>query len=99
MSVRVSKVRVGDEELIVISRPIPAVESRLTPAELEVAKLVAAGLTNAEISAVRGRSERTIANQIGNILHKLRADSRHQIARVLGALGTETPGKGRAGQR
>ena len=88
MTVRVSKVRMLGEELIVISRPIPAAESRLTPAEIEVAKLVAAGLTNAEIAALRKRSERMIANQIGNILRKLRADSRHQVGRVLAAVGS-----------
>ena len=79
MTLRVTKFNVGDEELIVISRPVPVSAKRLTPAEIEVAKLVEAGLSNVAIATLRKRSERTIANQIANILQKLGVASRHQI--------------------
>lgn len=82
--VRVTALRHGEDELIVISRPIRATTrsaKTLTPAEVEVAKLVAAGLGNAEIALLRGRSERTIANQVASVLQKLGAPSRHHLGR------------------
>jgi DNA-binding NarL/FixJ family response regulator len=80
----------GGDELIVVSIASPRVEARLTESEGEVAKLVAAGLSNAEIAAARRRSERTVANQVASVLEKLGAASRHQVARVVG-LETRAP--------
>jgi DNA-binding NarL/FixJ family response regulator len=88
---RVTQLRVGDEELLVIGLPLSsrddAEAARLTKVELQVAKLAAAGLSNAEIAAVRRRSERTVANQMASILRKAGVSSRHQLGRLVAAAG------------
>jgi DNA-binding CsgD family transcriptional regulator len=48
----------------------------LTPRELEVLRLVAAGMTNRAIAANLTISEKTVANHVGNILGKLGLSSR-----------------------
>jgi DNA-binding NarL/FixJ family response regulator len=53
----------------------------LTHAELGVARKLVEGLTNAQIAAVRGTSERTVANQVAAIFRKLRVGSRAELAR------------------
>ena len=52
----------------------------LTPRELEVAYLVARGLTNRRISEELTISERTVATHVGRILKKLGFGSRSQLA-------------------
>jgi len=52
----------------------------LASREVEVAKLVAEGLTNRQIGARLFISERTVATHVRNILNKLGFDSRAQIA-------------------
>jgi DNA-binding NarL/FixJ family response regulator len=52
----------------------------LTQREQEVAHLVAAGRTNAEIAAMLYLSPRTVERHVSNILTKLRYRSRVQIA-------------------
>jgi DNA-binding CsgD family transcriptional regulator len=52
----------------------------LTAAEGEVLAMVCEGLSNAEIATRRGRSVRTIANQVASILAKTGATSRRQVA-------------------
>lgn len=84
MTARTSFVQMGDTELVIVSKPLIPVDSCLTPSELEVARLIAAGRSNAEVAAARGRSERTIANQVASILRKLGISSRHQIAHLVG---------------
>ena len=54
--------------------------SSLTPRELEVAHLVAQGLTNRRISEELSISERTAATHMGRILKKLGFGSRSQLA-------------------
>jgi DNA-binding NarL/FixJ family response regulator len=56
-----------------------AAQRRLTRAELEIARMLRGGLSNAEIAAARGRSLRTIANQVAAILRKLGVSSRHEV--------------------
>jgi non-specific serine/threonine protein kinase len=56
----------------------PAVS--LSRREREVAALVAAGLTNRQISAELSISERTAGNHVARILHKLHLHSRTQVA-------------------
>ncbi|MCZ7680544.1 MAG: helix-turn-helix transcriptional regulator [Sandaracinaceae bacterium] len=81
---------------IVVSYPLEtspglALEAVLSPAEIEVAKLVIAGLSNAEIGARRGTSARTIANQVAAVLRKLGLESRRDLkarAFVSGSLRT-----------
>jgi predicted ATPase/DNA-binding SARP family transcriptional activator/DNA-binding CsgD family transcriptional regulator len=68
------------------SAPVPKDPSASEPAphlsgrEREVVVLVARGLTNRQISAHLGISERTAGNHVGRILGKLRLRSRAQIA-------------------
>jgi DNA-binding CsgD family transcriptional regulator len=52
----------------------------LTPAEAEVARLAAAGHSNAAISRARRVHVRTIANQLESIYRKLGIASRHELA-------------------
>jgi DNA-binding NarL/FixJ family response regulator len=55
-------------------------ESRLSARELEVLRGVARGMDNAEIAAELGISPRTAKNHVSNILGKLGAASRLQVA-------------------
>lgn len=55
----------------------------LTAAESAVSAQVATGLSNAEIAAARGVSERTVVKQVAAAMRKLRCDSRRQLAFVL----------------
>ena len=52
----------------------------LSPRELEVAELVAVGLTNKEIGQKLFRAERTVDNHVQHIFNKLGFNSRAQIA-------------------
>ena len=54
-------------------------EPTLTAAEREVLALVRQGLSNAEIAAQRGRSVRTIANQVAHLLEKTGRPSRRAL--------------------
>jgi len=76
------------EPLIVISLPAirnSEVTDGLTPAECEIARDVVAGLGNEAIAHQRGRSARTIANQLQSIYRKLGVSSRAELtALVLG---------------
>jgi ATP/maltotriose-dependent transcriptional regulator MalT len=54
----------------------PADSHGLTPRELEVLRLVAAGRTNRQIAAVLVLSEHTVARHVQNIFTKLRVSSR-----------------------
>lgn len=56
------------------------VDEELTAAEQEVLALVVAGHSNRAIAALRGRSTRTIANQVGSLLLKTGCASRHVLA-------------------
>jgi DNA-binding CsgD family transcriptional regulator len=56
------------------------VDNGLTPRELEVAHLLAAGLTNAELARRLFISPRTAAVHVSNILGKLGVSSRTQVA-------------------
>ena len=70
---------------------------RLTERELEVLRLVTSGLRNKEIAARLGVSENTAKFHLRNILEKLHAGSRTELAtRALreGLVGPEPPGDG-----
>lgn len=51
----------------------------LTTAERDVLDLLAQGLTNEQIATLRGRSIRTIANQVASLLAKTKAPSRRTL--------------------
>jgi DNA-binding CsgD family transcriptional regulator len=55
-------------------------DSPLTTRELEVARLVASGLTNAQIAARLGVSARTVVNHLEHIRTKLDVHTRTQVA-------------------
>jgi DNA-binding NarL/FixJ family response regulator len=57
-----------------------AVRSPLSPREIEVARLVARGLTNKQIGEALFVSERTAENHVQHILVKLGFSNRSQIA-------------------
>ncbi|MBL9022412.1 MAG: hypothetical protein JNL21_09430 [Myxococcales bacterium] len=60
--------------------PSPEQDPRLTAAERDVLALVRLGWTNKAIAAARGRSERTIANQVAALLRKMEQPSRRALA-------------------
>jgi DNA-binding CsgD family transcriptional regulator len=60
----------------------PVDDTRLTAAERDVLDLLVEGKSNREIADTRGRSERTVANQVASILAKTGCSSRRAL-RVL----------------
>ena len=77
----VFEVDLGGERLVVISISVEADQlDTLAKAELEVALDAIAGLSNRAIAAKRGRSARTIANQLASIYRKLGVGSRAELA-------------------
>lgn len=73
---------------LVIELPADELElpDSLTDAEKEVVALVAQGLSNEEIGKARGRSARTIANQLAAVYRKLGVFSRTELlAKLTGA--------------
>ena len=71
---------VGKDAYALLECPMPptaeTVCGRLTPAEREVARLIAAGTSNVEIARRRRSSPRTVANQAATIFRKLGVTSR-----------------------
>jgi predicted ATPase/DNA-binding CsgD family transcriptional regulator len=67
----------------------PAVE--LTPRQLEVAALVAAGKTNRQIGRALGISEKTAEIHLRNIMDRLQASSRARVAAWASARGLQPP--------
>ena len=73
----------GGESFVVMSLPTgsPASQSEgLSAAERQVADDAASGLSNGAIAKKRGRSPRTIANQLASIYRKLDVASRAELA-------------------
>lgn len=60
----------------------PALTERLTPREREVLRLVARGMTNAEIAARLCLAEGTVRNHVSHILGKLGAQNRAHAVRL-----------------
>jgi DNA-binding NarL/FixJ family response regulator len=70
----------------------PSTRDDLTAQELQIARLVAEGLSNRDVAAQLFLSPRTIDFHLRNIFRKLRISSRMQLVQVdLGAAGREQP--------
>jgi len=79
--VRVSELEVAGEHLLVVSIPLPKPAlAPLSETERDVMLAKLAGRSNAEIAEARGRSTRTIANQVASIYRKLGVSSRAELA-------------------
>jgi DNA-binding NarL/FixJ family response regulator len=61
---------------------VPA-RAALTPRELEIARLAAAGLANKEIAARLCLSHRTVENKLHSAYEKLGVQGRAELARTL----------------
>jgi len=66
----------------VSSQPCPQDPNRLSAREREVLALVAAGLTNKAIASALYLSPNTVKTHVASLLHKLRADSRAELAAI-----------------
>ena len=62
--------------LVRYQRPDLEFEASLSEAEYQVVRLLVEGRSHAQMSQIRARSERTIANQLGSAFRKLGASGR-----------------------
>lgn len=78
LGTRLELVRIG--AMLVRDPRAGFAETALTEAERDVLELLLQGLSNREIASLRGRSVRTIANQVATLLRKTGAPSRRALA-------------------
>src|SRR5256712_715064 len=74
------RLALGESDQAEVAASAGAESAGLGKRELEVARLVADGLSNKQIAARLFISDRTAATHVGNILHKLGFNSRAQVA-------------------
>jgi DNA-binding CsgD family transcriptional regulator len=67
------------EAWISVARPDYQNRPELTPAERDVARLVAEGLTRGEIARIRLTSVHTVANQVSAVFTRLRVSGRYAL--------------------
>ncbi len=82
------RLRIGpDAELRFEPAVLDAAPVGLRPRELDVARLVAKGLTNPEIAAHLGIAPRTVATHLENAYRRLGIGSRAELTRHVSSLG------------
>ncbi len=83
--IRTAEFVVGDESFVLLSVPLRTETGTepLTAAERAVAAMIVDGMSNAEIAKARGKSVRTIANQVASAFRKLGVGSRVELSSVL----------------
>jgi DNA-binding NarL/FixJ family response regulator len=87
-------------EFLVLSEPLrPAPTKVLSPAELDVARAIVRGASNAQIARARGTSVRTVAKQVASILSRLGVTSRTQVAAKLALVDFGEAAAERGGRR
>lgn len=88
---RVSRIRVGGEELFVLSVPLPEIRypEGATPAEKEIIDLVLQGLSVKDIAEARGSSPRTVTTQLGVIFQKAGVNSQAELIAAMTRGDTE----------
>jgi DNA-binding CsgD family transcriptional regulator len=82
---RVSRMRVGGEDIIVLSVPLPNLQypEGTTAAEHEIIDLVLQGLTAKEIAERRAASLRTVTTQLGTIFRKAGVNSQAELIAMM----------------
>jgi DNA-binding CsgD family transcriptional regulator len=83
--IRTAEFVVGDDTFVMLSVALRSERGvdPLTTTEREIAAMLVDGMTNAEIASARGKSVRTIANQVASAFRKLGVGSRVELASVL----------------
>ncbi len=78
---RVSRMRVGGEDILVLSVPLPKLRYPVdtTPAEHAIIDAVLKGLTIKEIAEQRNASLRTVTTQLGAIFRKAGVNSQAEL--------------------
>jgi DNA-binding CsgD family transcriptional regulator len=66
---------------MIVEPPSPSHSSHLSERELQIVELVAAGLTNQEISDALKISKRTVDNHVSNVLTKTATGNRVALVR------------------
>jgi DNA-binding NarL/FixJ family response regulator len=72
-------VRPGENVVLRVVREQGATPAVLTSSERFIFRAILDGLSNAEIATRRGRSLRTVANQVASVFHKLAISSRAEL--------------------
>ena len=82
---RVSRMRVGGEEILILSVPLPALRypEGTTSAEHEIIDAVLEGLTVKEIAERRNASLRTVTTQLGTIFRKAEVNSQAELIAIM----------------
>jgi DNA-binding NarL/FixJ family response regulator len=82
---RVSRIRVGGEDILVLSVPLPqpCYPEGTTSAEQEIIDAVLQGCTVKEIADRRGASLRTVTTQLGTIFRKAGVNSQAELIALI----------------
>jgi FixJ family two-component response regulator len=89
--------RVARQERTLVAAVRRRYES-LTKREREVMKLIVSGLLNKQIAAQLGSSEVTVKMHRGQVMHKMKAESVVQLARMAEKIGITSEGVPKTGE-